>query len=226
MDKKEIVSKYVTFCGKLYDKVSTFFNGPHEQTPESIKKCQVRGTWIVSLFIGFAVIGAFMDDEEEAEDVSEEIVENPGAEGSAPTVDISKLGKPKSFKEIAVDWAKIQILGCDTFDSHMNATDGVAFYHWGQSAKVISVDDDGVIVARENSATGEMIVAYVKTDDSGYVDGNNLKKGVYVRRGTHRYESASGAVRTVPAFEKVTREKDVKIFMAMYEAEKAKIKGQ
>jgi len=82
MDKKEIVSKYVTFCGKLYDKVSTFFNGPHEQTPESIKKCQVRGTWIVSLFIGFAVIGAFMDDEEENTSTVTEEVEND--ENSVP----------------------------------------------------------------------------------------------------------------------------------------------
>ncbi len=91
---------------------------------------------------------------------------------------------------------------------------------------MISVDDDGVIVATENTVTDELKVAYVKTDDSGYVDGDVLKSGVYVRNGTYRYKSAFGVVRTVPAFEKVTREKDVKIFMAMFEAEKAKIKGE
>jgi len=222
MDKKEIVSKYVTFCGKLYDKVSTFWNGKHEQTPESIKRSQVRGTWIVSLLIGFTVIGAFMDDEETGDIASEEIVDGAVTEGASPAVDISKLGKPKSFNEIAVNWGMISVLGCDFFSKHMDAADGVAFYHSGSSSdvEVISVVDGGVIVAYK------MDVAYVKTDNSGYVDGNCLKKGVYVRRGKYKYESTSGAVKTVPAFEQVTREKDVKIFMAMYEAEKAKIKGQ
>lgn len=218
----KIISKYVTFCGRLYDNVFAFWSGKHEQTPESIQRSQVRGTWIVSLFIAFSIIGAFTEDEENCNRAGEEITKSVGTEASAD-VEISKLGKPKSFKKIAVDEWKIRLLGNDGF--HWRADDGVAFYSGRFGEEVISVVDDGVIICEGSTVSGETRVAYVKTDDSGYIDGDRLKEGIYVRRGTYRYSSASGAVKTVPAFEKVTREKDVKIFMSMYEREKAKIKG-
>lgn len=212
----KIISKYVTFCGRLYDKVFAFWSGKHEQTPESIQRSQVRGTWIVSLFIAFSIIGAFTEDEENCNRAGEEITTSVGTEASSD-VEISKLGKPKSFKKIAVGENDLFIWGAD---------DGVAFYI-KSGPEIISVTDEGVLVSdiASEMILGKKSISYVKTDDSGYVDGDFLKKGVYVRRGTYRYSSDSGAVKTVPAFEKVTREKDVKIFMSMYEREKAKIKG-
>lgn len=75
MEKKEsFLSKYVTFCGKVYDFFGMCWHGQRKHTLETLKISQKRGTWIVSLFLVLAVIGAFTDDEEEnmaevAEDV-------------------------------------------------------------------------------------------------------------------------------------------------------------
>ncbi len=208
MNKKEILSVYVTFCGKIYDKVSTFWSGKQEQTTDRIRNCQFRGTWIVSLFIVLAIVGAFMDDEEnvvnEGECVDEEVVENVGSDPALASVDVAKLGKPKSFSKVIkspLSWFP-------------RAEDGDAMIHDDYNLTVLSVDDDGVLVQQDPPIGDEVKVAFVKTSDTGYVDGDHLKKGVYVGSGPYRYESADGAARTGPAFQKVTREKDLIIFKA------------
>lgn len=217
MDKKEIVSKYMTFCGWAYEKASSFWEKKQERSPETIRKNQIRGTWLVSLIIAIAVLHVFFGEEED-----EAFYSDPRT--LAPVADAGKLGKAKSFSEIAVSWWSCRF-GDDDFDNHVDADNGVAFFHGGISnAQVISVVDDGVIVGCKSTFSTEWNYAYVKTEDSGYVDGDRLKIGVYVRNGTYRYRSADGAVRTIPAFEKVTRKKDLEIFMALYEVQKNKIK--
>lgn len=209
MDKNEIMSKYVAFCGKLYDKVSTFWGGKQEQTAERIKKCQTRGTWIVSLFIVFAIIGSFMDDEENTGlEGYEETADVASGETSPSNGDVSKLGKPKSFSQVIkspLSWFP-------------KSKDGEAMIHDDYNLTVVSVDDDGVIVQQDPPIGGELKIGFVRTPDKGYVDGDHLIKGVYVKAGTYKYVSADGAARTVPAFEKVTREKDLFIFKAMLNA--------
>ena len=72
MDVEKGVSKYVAFCGKVYDFFGMCWRGKKKHTPETLKISQRRGTWIVSLFLVFAAIGAFMDEEEESVNIAEE----------------------------------------------------------------------------------------------------------------------------------------------------------
>jgi len=139
-----------------------------ERSPETIRKNQIRGTWLVSLFIAFAILSAFIEDEENADLSNDETGETVSAESrsSGAATDVSKLGKPKSFREITVDKWKVKLLGDDTF--RMDADNGTAFFHSGLGKKVISVDDDGVIIGQQNAISGEWQVVYVKTADSGY----------------------------------------------------------
>ena len=80
--------------------------------------------------------------------------------------------------------------------------------------KIISVVDDGVIVYNNDKT------AFIKTSSSGYVDGNYLNSGAYVRKGTYTYSSADGARRTVPAFEEITNKRELEIFKALLEQKK------
>ena len=61
-------AKYMVLCGKVYDFFAALLRGQRKHTPETLKISQKRGTWIVSLFIVFAVLGAFMDEEEASAD--------------------------------------------------------------------------------------------------------------------------------------------------------------
>ena len=63
-DTEKVVSKYVVFCGEVYDFFGMCWRGKRKHTPETLRISQRRGTWIVSLFLAFAAIGAFMDEEE------------------------------------------------------------------------------------------------------------------------------------------------------------------
>ena len=91
--KESFMSKYVTFCGKVYDFFGMCCHGQRKHTPESLKISQKRGTWIVSLFLVFAVIGAFTDDEEEnTAEVAEDV---EVAESFAPA-EVTKKPESKS----------------------------------------------------------------------------------------------------------------------------------
>jgi len=61
---KTIWTKYMAFCGKVYDFFAMICRGQRKHTPETLKISQKRGTWIVTAFVALAVIGAFTDDEE------------------------------------------------------------------------------------------------------------------------------------------------------------------
>ena len=91
---KVIWVKYMAICGKVYDFFAMIWRGQRKHTPETLTASQKRGTWIVTAFIVLAVIGAFMDDEEEtdaevvSETSSEEIyANNSGDDASSATSD-------------------------------------------------------------------------------------------------------------------------------------------
>ena len=119
------------------------------------------------------------------------------------------IGKPKTFTKVHRGFHGLFDLGVDP---------GIA-----QSCndflgrlKILSVDDDGVIVIRNEK------VAFMKTSRAGYVDGDYVRSGAYVRKGTYRYTSADGARRTIPAFEEITNARELEIFNALLDLEKAK----
>jgi DNA-directed RNA polymerase subunit RPC12/RpoP len=101
MEKKaSFMSRYVTFCGKVYDFFDTCCHGQRKHTPETLKISQKRGTWIVSLSLFFvlAVIGAFTDEEEqnntlEAAEEAEVVEDSETPKASAKVVQESSPAK-------------------------------------------------------------------------------------------------------------------------------------
>ena len=109
--EKGIRAKYIEFCGKVYDFFATILRGQRTHTPETLKVSQKRGTWIVSLFIAFAVLGAFMDEEdvaaEEERDVtdaeisvseSEELVNEASKSSEKKSQNTPTFSTPKSVQ--------------------------------------------------------------------------------------------------------------------------------
>ena len=91
---KEIWTKYMVLCGKVYDFVVAIWRGQRKHTPETLTVSQKRGTWIVTAFIVLAVIGAVTDDEGETDmDVTSETsseeayADNSGDESSSAAAD-------------------------------------------------------------------------------------------------------------------------------------------
>lgn len=218
--KEAYSSKYAIFCGKVYDFCATLWRGQREHTPETLFRSRKRGTWIVTAFIVFAVIGAFTDDEEEgAADVSaasesvrdnNSSTPNNGINVSAKQKSRRSIGKPKTFNKAYRNNNSV-IEGRLQF----NVDSGVAqWYNGWPTLRILSIDDDGVLV----EGGGE--VAFMKTSTSGYVDGNCLREGLYVRKGTYKYTSIDGAMRTIPAFEEITNAREIEIFNAMLEDER------
>lgn len=211
---KAIWAKYMVFCGKIYDFFAMICRGQRKHTLETLKISQKRGTWIVTAFIALAVLGAFMDDEEEmtadTSTASEIASDNNDSDSNSGKNTTTKqkprqsIGKPKTFTKVHRGFHGLFDLGVDP---------GIA-----QSCndflgrlKILSVDDDGVIVISNDK------VAFMKTSRSGYVDGDYVRSGAYVRKGTYRYTSADGARRTIPAFEEITNARDLEIFNALLE---------
>lgn len=108
-----IWTKYTVLCGRVYDFFAALLRGQRTHTPETLKVSQKRGTWIVSLFIAFAVIGAFMDEDDVAAETdgdvldseisvaeSEEIVNeaSKSAEKESPSTPIFSEAKPVQSK--------------------------------------------------------------------------------------------------------------------------------
>lgn len=111
---------------------------------------------------------------------------------------------------------------------------GTAFRHRQNPAvQVLSVTDDGILVhyvygsgnylenmfeqeaerfsAFSGSGSNDKIV-FIMTQDGGYVDGAQLKEGIYVRKGTYSYTTALGAVSTVEAYAKIVDKKEIERF--------------
>ena len=91
---KELWTKYMVLCGKVYDFFAMLCRGQRKHTPETLAVSQKRGTWIVTVFIVLAVIGALTDDEGEtdtevaSETSSEEVyANNNGGEASSAAAD-------------------------------------------------------------------------------------------------------------------------------------------
>lgn len=215
----QIWAKYMAFCGKVYDFFAMICRGQRKHTQETLKVSQKRGTWIVTAFIVLAGIGAFTDDEEEttadASATSEVVSDdndsdsNSGKNATTKQKPRQSIGKPKTFTKVHRG-----VMGI--FD--LDAEPGIAQScdKFLGSLKILSVDDDGVIVIRNEK------VAFIKTSRSGYVDGDYVRSGAYVRKGTYRYTSADGARRTIPAFEEITNARELEIFNALLDLEKAK----
>lgn len=197
-------SKYSVFCGKVYDFFVALKHGQREHTSETLLRSRKRGTWIVTAFIVFAVIGAFTEDEEK-----------PTAEASAASEVASadtkqksrrSIGKPKTFKK-----------AYSSGNFEFNVDSGVAqWYAETWPSRILSVDDDGVIVS---GGLKFWETAFMETSSSGYVDGDCLRAGLYVRKGTYKYIDTDDAMRTIPAFEEITDAREIEIFNAMLEEE-------
>ena len=55
-------------------------------------------------------------------------------------------------------------------------------------------------------------IVFVETRDGGYVDGAQLKEGIYVRKGTYSYTTALGTGATVEAYAKITDKGEIERF--------------
>ena len=129
--------------------------------------------------------------------------------------------------------------------SSSTSNPGDAFYHDETPyVRVLSVVDDGVLVCyvsgggdlisnqfaeyAENLAalTGNTYdkVIHISTTDEGYVDGNNLKSGVYVRDGTFQYVSRDGAENTIESYSKISDEDEVERFKEELECVRERFK--
>ena len=111
---------------------------------------------------------------------------------------------------------------------------GTAFRHRDHPAvQVLSVTDEGVLVhyvygsgnylenmLEQEAERVSMIsgggsndkIVFVETRDGGYVDGAQLKEGIYVRKGTYSYTTALGTGATVEAYAKITDKGEIERF--------------
>lgn len=121
------------------------------------------------------------------------------------------------------------------FRSNITSSNGEAFKNdKNHFVKVLSVVGDGVIVHFDQTTFGAELVGglysgltgesdkiiHVETRRGGYVDGDALESGVFVRNGSYTYENALGATVTVESYSELTDSGEISRFHKIVEDQK------
>ena len=126
------------------------------------------------------------------------------------------------------------------FRANLTSKNGEAFHHdENHLVRVLNVVEDGVLAHFDQSGFGAQLagglysgvlgesdkVIHIITKHKGYVDGDKLASGIFVRNGSYTYETALGGVCTVESYNEITSKGEIKRFNEQLEEMAAKRKA-